>query len=54
MPGQLIFENKSVDGFWLGPFIASKNLLQIMLMWRRAQKPRRDGVEERHSGRVLP
>lgn len=24
MPGQLIYENKSVDGFWLGPFIASK------------------------------
>jgi NADPH:quinone reductase-like Zn-dependent oxidoreductase len=37
-PGQLIFENKSMDGFWLGPFIASKNLVQTMLMWRRAQK----------------
>ena len=37
-PDQLIFENKSVDGFWLGPFIASKNLVQTMLMWRRAQK----------------
>ena len=37
-PGHLIFENKSVDGFWLGPFLASKNLLQIMLIWRRAQK----------------
>ncbi len=37
-PDQLIFENKSVVGFWLGPYIAGKNLLQTMLMWRRAQK----------------
>ncbi len=37
-PDQLIFEGKSVDGFWLGPYIAGKNLLQTMLMWRRAQK----------------
>jgi NADPH:quinone reductase len=37
-PDQLIFENKSVDGFWLGPFISSRNLVQTMLMWRRAQK----------------
>jgi len=37
-PDQLIFENKSVDGFWLGPFITSRNLVQTMLMWRRAQK----------------
>ena len=37
-PDQLIFESKSVDGFWLGPYIASKNLVQTMLMWRRAQK----------------
>jgi len=37
-PDQLIFENKSVDGFWLGPFISKKNLVQTMLMWRRAQK----------------
>jgi len=37
-PGPLIFENKSVDGFWLGPYISGKNLVQTMLMWRRAQK----------------
>ncbi|TPV96715.1 MAG: zinc-binding dehydrogenase [Myxococcales bacterium FL481] len=37
-PDQLIFEGKSVDGFWLGPFMQSKNLLQLMLMWRRAQR----------------
>lgn len=37
-PDQLIFESKSVGGFWLGPFIAGKNLVQTMLMWRRAQK----------------
>ena len=35
---QLIFENKSVDGFWLGPWINEKNLIQILMMWRRAQK----------------
>lgn len=37
-PGQLIFESKSVDGFWLGPYTSSKNLVQTMLMWRHAQK----------------
>jgi NADPH:quinone reductase-like Zn-dependent oxidoreductase len=37
-PDQFIFENKSVDGFWLGPWITNKNLIQIQLTWRRAQK----------------
>lgn len=34
----LIFEDKAVEGFWLGPWITHKNLIQILLMWRSAQK----------------
>lgn len=34
----LIFEDKTVDGFWLGPWINEKNLIQILMLWRRAQK----------------
>jgi NADPH2:quinone reductase len=34
----LIFEEKAVDGFWLGPWINNKNLIQIMMLWRRAQR----------------
>jgi NADPH:quinone reductase-like Zn-dependent oxidoreductase len=34
----LIFEDKSIDGFWLGPWISNKNLIQILMLWRRAQK----------------
>lgn len=34
----LIFEEKAVEGFWLGPWITRKNLIQILRMWRRAQK----------------
>jgi len=34
----LIFHDKVVDGFWLGPWITNKNLLQILMTWRRAQK----------------
>ena len=37
-PDHLIFEGKSVDGFWLGPWITEKNLIQIMMMWRREQR----------------
>jgi NADPH:quinone reductase-like Zn-dependent oxidoreductase len=37
-PDLFIFEDKAVDGFWLGPWIAKKNLLQILLMWRRSQR----------------
>jgi NADPH:quinone reductase-like Zn-dependent oxidoreductase len=36
-PDQLIFQKKTVDGFWLGPYLAKKNVLQILRMWRRAQ-----------------
>ena len=34
----LIFEDKAVNGFWMGPWINDKNLIQILTMWRRAQK----------------
>ena len=37
-PDLLIFENKRVDNFWLGPWISEQNIVQLMLMWRRAQK----------------
>ncbi len=37
-PDQLIFENKRVDGFWLGPWISKQNLLKIMRLWKRAQR----------------
>lgn len=34
----LVFQGKAVEGFWLGPWISRKNIIQILLMWRRAQK----------------
>ena len=37
-PDHLIFEDKAVNGFWLGPWINNMNLLQILMLWRRAQK----------------
>jgi NADPH2:quinone reductase len=37
-PDQLIFENKKVDGFWLGPWISNQNLIKIMRLWRSAQQ----------------
>ncbi len=37
-PDQLIFQDKSLDGFWLGPWLARKNLIQILMIWRRAQR----------------
>lgn len=36
-PGQLIFQNKAINGFWLGPWLAKKNPVQILRTWRRAQ-----------------
>jgi NADPH:quinone reductase-like Zn-dependent oxidoreductase len=36
-PGDLIFHNKSVTGFWLTSFLAKKSALQSMRMWRRVQ-----------------
>ncbi|MEZ4712957.1 MAG: zinc-binding dehydrogenase [Caldilineaceae bacterium] len=37
-PGHLIFEDKAIDNFWMGPWMSKKNLLQILLLWRKAQK----------------
>ncbi len=37
-PSGLIFQDKSVDGFWLTPWVRQKNALQSLLLWRRAQK----------------
>lgn len=37
-PGQLIFQDKVVDGFWLTTWVARKNFVKLLLMWRRAQK----------------
>ena len=34
----IIFEDKAVNGFWLGPWMNNKNLLQILMLWRRAQR----------------
>jgi len=37
-PGQLIFEGKSIEGFWLTTWLSKKNFLQSLAMWQRAQK----------------
>ena len=37
-PGLIVFEDKAVDGFWLGPWINTKNLIQILMLWRWAQR----------------
>ncbi len=37
-PDLLIFENKMIDNFWLGPWISKQNLLKTMMLWKRAQK----------------
>ena len=36
---QIIFQGKTITGLWLGPWLSSnKNLLQILMLWRRSQK----------------
>jgi len=37
-PDHIIFQDKAVNGFWLGPWMKNMNLLQILLLWRRAQR----------------
>jgi NADPH:quinone reductase-like Zn-dependent oxidoreductase len=37
-PGLLIFENKGIDSFWLGPWISEQGILKTMQLWKRAQK----------------
>jgi NADPH:quinone reductase len=36
--GQLIFEGKSIEGFWLTTWMSKKSFLQNLAIWRRAQK----------------
>lgn len=37
-PGHLIFQDKIVDGFWLTAWLAQKNILKLLMLWRRTQK----------------
>jgi len=37
-PDLLIFENKRIDNFWLGPWMSQQNFMKIMLLWKRTQK----------------
>jgi NADPH:quinone reductase len=37
-PGQLIFERKSIAGFWLQTWVSKMNLMQNLKYWQRAQK----------------
>lgn len=37
-PGQLIFQGKSIDGFWLTSWLGKKNFIQSLKFWQRAQK----------------
>ncbi len=37
-PGQLITQNKEIDGFWLSPWLAKKSMLAKIHFWRKAQK----------------
>jgi NADPH:quinone reductase-like Zn-dependent oxidoreductase len=37
-PGLMIFENKTIDSFWLGPYISNQSILKTMRLWKRAQK----------------
>lgn len=37
-PDLLIFENKMIDSFWLGPWIKKQNVIKMILLWKRAQK----------------
>jgi NADPH:quinone reductase-like Zn-dependent oxidoreductase len=36
--GQLVFQGRSLDGFWLTTWMAKKNFVQSLMLWRRAQK----------------
>ncbi|NND05465.1 MAG: zinc-binding dehydrogenase [Saprospiraceae bacterium] len=37
-PGPMIFESKTIDGFWLGPYISKQSVLKTMQLWKRAQR----------------
>lgn len=36
--GHLIFQDKTIDGFWLTTWLARKNFVRLLMLWRRAQK----------------
>ena len=38
VPGHLIFEDKSVEGFWLSKWLREKNIVESLMVWRRSQK----------------
>ena len=37
-PGLMIFENKTIDSFWLGPYMSNQGILKTMRLWKRAQQ----------------
>lgn len=37
-PGTLIFENKGIASFWLGPYLKKQSLFRIVILWKRAQR----------------
>lgn len=37
-PGQLIFQAKAVDGFWLTLYLSKLSLVKFLRIWRRVQK----------------
>ncbi|MFD2561557.1 alcohol dehydrogenase catalytic domain-containing protein [Aquimarina rubra] len=37
-PDLLIFENKRIDSFWLGPWMSQQNVVKMMRLWKRSQK----------------
>ena len=36
--GQLIFEGKSIEGFWLTTWMSKRNFLQSFAIWQRVQR----------------
>lgn len=36
-PSEIIFENKTIGSFWLGPYISGQRIMKTMRMWKRAQ-----------------
>jgi len=36
--GDLVFHDKSMDGFWLTTWMAKKSFIQSLIIWKRAQK----------------
>ncbi len=44
-PGTLIFENKAIDSFWLGPYIGKQSIMKTMRLWKRAQQEIKDDLK---------